>query len=563
MRGGSGAGATTPHPAPLLASEERGLNQFPLPAARGEGRGEGPPNAVAAASLRIVLIFALLLVSISLRANQLSVDTRTLRMNDLATITVSLEGDFAKVEAVSPPVENLAIVGEPWVSTEFAWINGQVSRRKVFRFRVRPIAPGRGRAGPMPIATDDGAKQVLPAVDLEIIPDRAFGSNDAESVLGELTASNRDPVFVISEVGDTTAFAGEPVRITWYLYNGVDVQQWQIVNVPPLQDFWTEEVPVRNEPPERVIVGSRELQRIPIRRVVVYPLRTGALRIGGMTIEAQVMRRFRTGFWARFEGELVETSFTSAPITIIANPIPQGPPVDAVGDLTMVCDPPQQRNAGPVVVGVTLKGEGNLRGVAAPRFTERVAGDVLIEGGEVATSREEGSVAMARRWRYLIFPAREGLLYVPPLALRTFVPATAERKELRCEAATLEALAAAAPAPETPATRTARSRARLLPWGFVALLVVLLFAVSVPRVRHELALRREARGLVDGRSPAEIRAAVEARVGTALLSEQSDRGDAWRSLRSLLDAAERERDIAVDAEDEIVRRVRELLRIVR
>jgi hypothetical protein len=41
--------------------------------------------------------------------------------------------------------------------------------------------------------------------------------------------------------------------------------------------------------------------------------------------------------------------------------------------------------------------------------------------------------------------------------------------------------------------------------------------------------------------------------------EQSDRGDAYRALRSLLDAAERDRDIAVDAEDEIARRVREVL----
>jgi hypothetical protein len=44
------------------------------------------------------------------------------------------------------------------------------------------------------------------------------------------------------------------------------------------------------------------------------------------------------------------------------------------------------------------------------------------------------------------------------------------------------------------------------------------------------------------------------------LNEASDRGDAWRALRSLLDAAERERDVAVDAGDELSRRVRDVLR---
>jgi hypothetical protein len=41
--------------------------------------------------------------------------------------------------------------------------------------------------------------------------------------------------------------------------------------------------------------------------------------------------------------------------------------------------------------------------------------------------------------------------------------------------------------------------------------------------------------------------------------ESSDRGDAWRALLSILDAAERERDIAEGAEKEIARRVAEVL----
>lgn len=510
--------------------------------------------------VRRALAVAALLFALRVHANQLTVDARTLRMNDLATITVSLEGDYAGADAVDPPVENLAIVGEPWVSTEFAWINGQVTRRKVFRFRIRPLTPGKARVGPMTIVAKDGARQVLPAVMLDVAADRVFGSNDAESLLRELSASARDPVFVISEVDKQTVYAGEPVRITWYLYNGVDVQQWQIVNVPKLQDFWTEEVPVRNEPVERVFVGNGVMQRLPIRRVVLYPLRSGALSIGGMTIEAAVMRRVRTGFFAGFEGELVETSFTSAPIAINANPLPPGSPVDAVGDLMLQCEPPRQQNAGPVVVNVTLTGNGNLRGVPAPRFIESVAGDVQIEGGEVAAPREEGTVTMTRRWRYLVFPQREGLLVIPPLSLRTFVPGTAERKELRCEAATLEALAAAPPVTETPEVADAkRSRARMLPWVGGGALAVLFGALAFPRVRREVVLRRTVRELVEGKSPAEIRAAIEARVPPRVISENSDRGEAYRALRSLLDAAERERDIAVDAEAEIARRVRELL----
>ena len=499
----------------------------------------------------------------ALADNQLIVDARTLRMNDMATATVSLEGPFAEVESINLPVENLAVVGEPWVSTEFAWINGVVNRRKVFRFRIRPVAPGNARVGPLEIRGGEGQRQLLPMIALQVMPDRVFGSNDAESLLRELAGSGRDPVFVVSEVEKREVFAGEPVRVTWFLYNAVNVQQWQVVSVPKLQDFWVEEVPVRNEPAERVLVGDAFVQRVPIRRVVLYPLRTGSLGIGGMTVEASVMRRYRTGVFAGFEGEIVETSFTSAPIEIASKPVPPGPPVDVTGDVNLICGAPFQRNAGPVIVPVTLEGDANLRGVAAPRFTETVKGDVQIEGGEVQGSREEESVAMRREWRYLIFPANEGLLYVPPLSIRTFVPATGERKELRCQAATIEALAAAAPTDEKPASGAsgaARNPLAALPWVIGGAALVAFAGLAAPRVKRELALRREVREIVEGKSAAEIRAAIDARVKPHWMVEASDRGDAYRALRSMLDAAVGERDIALDAEDEIARRVRELLK---
>ncbi len=495
-------------------------------------------------------------------ANQLTVDARTLRMNDMATVTLSLEGSFAEVEAASPPLENLAIVGEPWVSSEFAWINGQVTRRKVFRFRVRPIAPGKALVGPMLIRADDGGKETLPQIVLDVVADRAFGSNDADSLLRDLSASGRDPVFVISEIDKTAVFAGEPVRITWYLYNAVNVQQWQVVSVPKLEDFWTEEVPVRNEPAERVYVGDVLMQRVPIRRVVLYPLRSGSLKVDGLAVEAAVMRRYRTGVFAGFNGELVETSFTSAPITVAAKPLPAGPPVDVVGEVILKCEPPRQQNAGPVVVQVTVAAEANLRGVPPPRFAEPLKGNVQIEGGEVTVSREENSAAMARHWRFLIFPAREGLLYVPPMSLRTFSPATEQRKEVRCEAATLEARAAALPVGQTPAqsAKATREPADVVPWVAGGALALLLAGVGLPRLLREMAVRREANAIVGGKTATEIRAAIDARVNPALMNEASDRGDAYRALRSMLDAAERERDIAVDGEEEIARRVRELLR---
>jgi hypothetical protein len=270
-----------------------------------------------------------------------------------------------------------------------------------------------------------------------------------------------------------------------------------------------------------------------------------------------VMRYIRRGPFSTYNGELIESSFTSAPILLDVKPIPPGPPVDAVGDLALACDSPVQRKNGPVVVRVSLTGLGNVRAAGAPRFERPVEGTLQVEGGEVTAPRDEALFSMTRQWRYLIFPATSAPMEIPPLSMRIFDPKAGRRKELRCSGSFINAVIAAAPTGARPPAAPPAPRP-LWPFAAGALLLAGV-ALLLPRLHRELALRRLVHQIVDGATPAEIRARVEERVPVNL-HEQSDRGDAWRALRSLLDAAERERDIAVDSEREVARRVREVLR---
>lgn len=146
---------------------------------------------------------------------------------------------------------------------------------------------------------------------------------------------------------------------------------------------------------------------------------------------------------------------------------------------------------------------------------------------------------------------------VPPLSMQIFDPASGTRRDLRCASSFVNAVAAAPV--ETPLP-IVKPSARPLPWPWIAgaLALVLTALFTLPRLQRELVLRREVREIVRDAGPAEIRARIEARVPIDL-REASERGDAMRALRSLLDAAERDRDIAVDSEREIAHRVREVL----
>jgi len=298
-------------------------------------------------------------------------------------------------------------------------------------------------------------------------------------------------------------------------------------------------------------------------------LRAGRLNIAGMEVIGTIMRRIDSGPFGLFEGSLVDVRYQSGGLTLDVHPLPPGPPVDAVGEVGISCGKPSQKSGGPVVFDVTLTGRANLRGAAPPRWVGLVRGGAQIEEGRLTVERRGDGALMSRRWKYVIFPASSGRMVIPALVSRTFVPATGERRELRCDAATLDVSTTARP-PTSAGTRGADLRVRptlrgLGPWIGGALLAIILIVFAGPRLVRQQRIRRAARDIARDRSPAEVREAVlgilEAREldPGALLREPTERGEAYRALRSLIDAALRDRVQAADAAGEIELRVREFV----
>ena len=502
--------------------------------------------------------------------NNLAVDRRTVRAGETVTIIVSLEDAFATVDDVRVPVRNLSITGPPSVSSEFSLINGTVVRRKVFRFRARPINPGPAQAGPLLIRGEGGQRDTLRGIAITVLPDRAASSNDPIVVLRELQASSRDPFFIVAETDRTNAVVGEQVVVTWWLYNATNVQQWQIGSIPKLSDFWVEELDVRSTQPVQIFMGDIAMQKMPIRRVVLFPLRSGLLEIGSMEVEAAILRRSASSSpFGLFEGSLTEISFASAPVTINTRPVPAGAAVAATGDLALRCVNPVQENGGPVVIDAVLNGKGNLRAAAPPQFERNPAGSVERIDGGVVMYKTDSDPTMTRRWKFLIFPSRAGSMTIPPLQMRVFSPATQSRHTLRCEATTLTVTAAVQPEVPQQVRSSRRSELIVRNGPFIAggAVVLLATVILLPRLWSSISSSRRVRAMVRGKSPQEVRDMVQNLLVErgldpgALMRERSDRGDAWRALLSLLDAVERDRIAITDPEREISRRVREFERL--
>jgi len=512
------------------------------------------------------IAFLLLLLALPAMASDLTVDKRTLSADDTVTITLTLTDAFASAENIQLPLQNLVIDGSPSVSSEFSWINGQSSRRKVLRYVAHPMHAGAALIGPLTLHGAGGQVETLAPLSIQVLPDLAAGSNDPIRILHELVATGRDPIFVVADADKSSVFTGEQVIVTWTIYNATNVQQHGIAQMPKLADFWVEELDIRGQTAQQVFLGGVAMQKLVIRRVALFPLHSGTLTVDPLGIEAQIMKPLNFDNPLRlFEGSVVDVTRRSSPLAIEARPIPAGQPVAAVGDISLQCQTPVQKNGGPVAIDVIMTGAANLRAASPPLFAQPVDGSVQIAEGTVSVQRRDEAV-MTRRWRYLIFPATSGMFVIPPLTSQTLTPAGV-RRELRCEQRALLVQAADAavmqPHAPPPSSNSPIEAARQsLPLIGVAAGILILLAIAWPRIARARAVRRDTRALVR-ETPSETRIAVDGWLSTrgidpvAILRETSDRGDAYRALRSLLDAAERDRLIAEP--DDVRGRVRDLI----
>lgn len=380
----------------------------------------------------------LLFLALPALANELTVSRKAIRLDESVEVTVTLTGSFAMTDSLSLPLHNLSIETGPYTSSQFQWINGVTSRQKTFRYVVRPRGAGAGSVGPILVVDSDGKRETLPQIEIGVEDQPMIAASNPSEMLQQMLDNSREPFFVVAEMSAPRARVGQQVMVTWYLYSGDELRGARIMNTPVLDDFWSEEIPVDNLSPAIVVVGRNRLQRTPLRRVALYPLHAGTVRIGPLEVRLQTVERMGHLFGSfSFEGRLTEFRRTAPPLSLIVEPIPAGE-FDVVGDVTVRCSRPRTSPNGLVLFNVDVEGRANLRTARAPRLAGPVDGRVQIQARITRVDRSASEVRMKRGWSYIIFPARSGTLQIPPVEWKVFDPTTGKSSRMRCGGSALD-----------------------------------------------------------------------------------------------------------------------------
>ena len=394
-------------------------------------------------ALLLPLMFAAAGVSAQNGSVRAEVDARKIGVDDTVTLSISLEGEAAGLDAMLPALKNLRVLGGPSTSTQISFVNGSMSRQKVLSFVLKAEKTGPAEVGAVTVQ----GYPATSAITLDVVPgsirpapsadpfgrDPIGGRDPFDEIFGR--AQRRRPetqgkLFVEASLSRPSAHVGEPILVTYFVYTQVSLSGVEFAAAPKYPGFWAEEIDRSkgDSTGENVVIQGEPFLRYPVLERLLFPTRAGLLEIP----EARLRLVPAGGVF----GVAAPIERSTKVLKVRAEPLPEGAPESgAVGSFK--ASAATDRTNIPLGDAFTFRfkvtGKGNLKWIdAAPKleidharlFPPRVVSDLR-------TTRQgiEGS----KTWEFVVVPEKEGVYAIPAIPFSFY---DLESKSMRTEQTT-------------------------------------------------------------------------------------------------------------------------------
>lgn len=519
--------------------------------------------------MRTLTVILLAFFASPLRGDEIRASSNRIHVDETVQIVVGLSGGFAETTSLTLPMSNLTAEGSPSVESSFSWMNGVSRREKKFKYTLKPVAPGTATVGPLTVRDDEGNQQTLASVTITILPEAVGTSLDPLQMIRDYASAGRERVAIVPEVSARTVVAGQQIVVTWFVYTAEAIEDLSPAGQPALSQFWVEEIPIAGREETELMVDGYAVKKLAVRRAALFPLQGGTLTIEPLSIAAEVLRPSGDVFggFGIFNATAVTVRRRSSAVTVdvIDLPAAKGAPV---GSHAIRCTAPKAAG-GTATFDVVVRGNGNLRAMAAPRLAAPVEAAVEVSDNGVKVERSRDGVVMERRWTFILFPAKKGQLLIPSVAADVFDLAGQKRLTIECSVGTVEVEAAttgnSVPANER-SRRAQRESLTVAAVAIPAVLALVFLAVLAARKRSARQAIDEEVAIIIGQPTArELRRALEAmleRHGVdfrQVVNENSERGELLRAVSSLVEFREKNPSSYDELTDELRAEIGELI----
>lgn len=247
-------------------------------------------------------------------------------------------------------------------------------------------------------------------------------------------------IFARASVNKSNPWQGEQIIVTYKIYTQLPIRQFSIDKQPGNSGFWSEELTNSNTQVKETseIINGRRYSVYEIRRVALFPQKSGTLTIDPLDLSVQVLVRQSNPY---YPVQLVEHSLHSPAVTVNVRPLPSSPDEfsNAVGSFSasggLTADSVKAGDA--VSYKITIPGSGNLALITTPTPQFPESFETYEQRIDPKINRSANGISGSRSFEWALIPREAGTFTIPAYSFVYFDPATGRYNTVTIDAQTI------------------------------------------------------------------------------------------------------------------------------
>lgn len=377
-----------------------------------------------------------------------SIDRNPVGLYDQFTYTLEIKGASSGYsEPKLPDFSDFRVMGGPNVSTSVQIVNGAYSASKIYSVILLPRKTGDFTFPAVAISFKGKNYQSNP-IQVTVIPQSAApAQGGAGAAPGDAVQAAPDELFLRAIPSRRSVYVNDQVTVVYKLYFRNSVQGLDYLKLPETVGFWVEEyeIPQTNIPVTQETVNGVRYNVAEIKRMALFPTKSGELAVTPMQLAVNVVERRRRrdplgsfdDFFSDPFGRTVRKVVASEPLAFNVKPLPsQGKPANfsgLVGNflLKVDVDKTEVKANEAISYKVRLSGSGNLKSLSKLPIEFPPSFEVYEPKVNDAVNRSGSSMTASRELEYVLIPRTSGQYRIKPLEISYFDPASETYKTLQ------------------------------------------------------------------------------------------------------------------------------------
>jgi len=379
---------------------------------------------------------------------------------------------LSDIDTPEPPSTTNLVLKQTTPSTQrdLSFQSGRLGRTIAFRWRYRPMRVGIARFRSAEV-TIRGETYETEEIRVRVVPQSQRPARSSATPHGAAPAPSTTPdrrtgrssgaealqpqdLFIRATAGSRDAYQNEQVTIEYRLFfrPGIQLRHSRLASAWDANGFWREELDVASRPvPRTEQIDGETYRTIVLKRVAVFPTRTGSLRVDPLTIEteAYASQQSSSGDYS-LQSRYEPLTLSSEALTLNTRPLPDPPPAGfdgAVGDYTLTTNlSTDSVGVGEAVeIEATIGGTGNLATLQPPPLDVPAAFEQYDPSVTTDIHRGQDVIRGSKTFTYTLVARESGTFTLPPITVAYFDPDAEVYRTLRSRPARLRVTGEARP----------------------------------------------------------------------------------------------------------------------